>query len=187
LYKNPLIFIGCIAAAVLITILVTGLIYSQSEQPNPGLTAGPDGSFYRPSGVAFSDQTSNQRIIVADTFNNRIQIFDPDRVHNNTFGTPGALDGQFYRPYGVATNGSTTEVPFIFVADTFNHRVQIFDILGNFLDKFGTPGQGDGEFYRPYDITVNASHIFVADAFNDRIQIFNLSGQFVQQINATSP
>jgi hypothetical protein len=50
-----------------------------------------------------------------------------------THGTSGAGDGQFNGPSGLAldiTNG------YIYVSDTTNNRIQIFDMSGNFLAKW---------------------------------------------------
>jgi hypothetical protein len=91
-----------------------------------------------------------------------------------TFGSTGAGNGQFNVPRGIAVNST-----HIFVADTQNNRVQIFDLSGNFADTFGSAGAGNGQFDIPTGITVNATHIFVTEIGNDRVQIFDLSGNFV--------
>lgn len=178
-YKTPLIFIGSIAAAIIITVLAVNAITPQ-DTDDPGIlgiseiVAGP---FYRPSGISFVTQSSNENIIVADTFNHRIQVLLPDGSVNATFGSPGDGNGQFYRPYGVTNNDT-----HIIVADTFNQRIQIFDLLGVFKQTFGTAGDGNGQFYRPYDVAINSTNIFVADSFNQRLQIFDLSGNFVTTV-----
>lgn len=181
LSKVPLIFIGSIAAAIIITVLAVTVIAPQdTDDPDilgiAAATQGANGTFYRPSGIDFLNKASNEGILVADTFNHRIQILNPDFSFNNTFGIPGDGNGEFYRPYGVTTNDT-----HILVADTFNHRIQIFNTTGFFLQTFGTAGDGDGQFYRPYDVSTNASKIFVADSFNQRIQIFDLSGNFISK------
>ena len=61
-------------------------------------------------------------IIVADTDNNRVTIFDKEFKFVNSFGSYGSDAGQFVLPYGVAIsdNGS------IYVSDRNNKRIQIF-------------------------------------------------------------
>ena len=61
------------------------------------------------------------------------------------FGSLGADDGQFSNPYSVACNLRGE----IVVADTGNYRIQVFDRNGKFLFKFGSHGQGTGQFNRP--------------------------------------
>ena len=65
----------------------------------------------------------------------------------------------------------------MFVADSLNNRVQVFDSSGHFITKWGSLGTGDGQFDSPYGIAVDSStgNVFVADTFNNRIQVFALS------------
>ena len=59
------------------------------------------------------------------------------------------------------------------VCDTFNHRIQVFDLSGKFVAKFGTKGSGMGEFNRPVSAAVlSDGKIVVSDNNNSRIQIF---------------
>ena len=65
------------------------------------------------------------------------------------------------------------EQGFIFVADSGNNRIQIFNPDGTFLRAFGRWGQNDGEFKGLEGIAVNSrGNILVADRENHRIQIF---------------
>jgi DNA-binding beta-propeller fold protein YncE len=65
----------------------------------------------------------------------------------------------------------------VFVADTANDRIQVFDSSGTFITKWGSSGTGDGEFNSPQGVAVDPStgNVFVADTFNDRIQVFALT------------
>jgi len=86
-----------------------------------------------------------------------------------TFGSEGTEEGQFKFPRGVAVD----EGGFIFVADSGNNRIQIFNPDGTFLRAFGRWGQSDGEFKGLEGIAVNSKgNILVADRENHRIQIF---------------
>lgn len=71
----------------------------------------------------------------------------------------------------------------IFVADTGNHRIQVFDEGGCFLFAFGRKGTGPGEFDEPCDVTIaRTGQVIVADRKNDRLQMFTPDGQFVRQM-----
>jgi DNA-binding beta-propeller fold protein YncE len=76
---------------------------------------------------------------------------------------------------GVGRDGS------VYVADTGNHRIQVFETSGAFITKFGAFGTGDGQFEFPDSIAVDAGtgHVFVADTFNNRIQEFDENGSFI--------
>jgi tripartite motif-containing protein 71 len=97
-----------------------------------GSDLSADGQFRLPHGVAYDH--INNRIIVADTFNDRIQVFDSNGNFLFKFGNEGSDDGQFRYPEGVAYDHINNR---IIVADTFNDRIQVFDSNGNFLFKFG--------------------------------------------------
>ena len=59
------------------------------------------------------------------------------------------------------------------VCDAENNRVQVFELNGKFVTKFGNFGMELGEFQHPTSTAVlNDGRIVVADCFNNRIQIF---------------
>ena len=93
-----------------------------------------------------------------------------------SFGKEGSPVGMFKYPWGVAVNSKDE----IAVADHSNHRVEIFDIEGNYLRSFGRKGNKAGEFKFPKGITFHENgNIFVADNNNARIQIFTGKGEYV--------
>ncbi len=97
-----------------------------------------------------------------------------------SIGSKGTGNGQFDEPTGISANGTG----HIFVADTLNNRIQIFDASGKYLDQFGQSGTGNGQFNRPQGIAINGTgHIFVADTLNNRIQIFDNTGSYLKQFN----
>ena len=69
----------------------------------------------------------------------------------------------------------------IFVSDTNNHRIAVFDYDGKPLYTFGKDGTGQGEFKFPYGITADSSgQIYVADLYNGKISIFDQTGKFIK-------
>ena len=65
------------------------------------------------------------------------------------------------------------EEGYIFVADSGNNRIQIFNPDGTFLRTFGRWGSGDSEFKGLEGIAVNSKgNILVADRENHRVQMF---------------
>ena len=59
------------------------------------------------------------------------------------------------------------------VCDSSNHRVQVFELSGKFLTKFGSKGKSKGEFNRPVSTAVlSDGRITVSDFGNNRIHIF---------------
>jgi len=152
-------------------------------------TIGTEASqFQSPHSVAVAADGS---IYVADGFNHRVQKFNAQGEYVMSIGTPSGQtpnppDGTFNEPWGVAVapDGS------IYVADTWNHRIQHFTADGAFINKWGalgdTGGQAVGDeslFYGPRSVAVDADgRVIVADTGNKRLQVFDKDGQFIRQI-----
>ena len=69
------------------------------------------------------------------------------------------------------------------MADSCNHRIQIFSADGKFLREFGRAGTKLGELSYPYDVAVDkAGNIFVCEFGNSRIQVFDANCQPVEII-----
>jgi sugar lactone lactonase YvrE len=117
--------------------------------------------------------TPNGRIVVADTGNIRVQVFEPDGALAFTLGVTGqwgADNSHFDMPYGLGTD----EDGFIYVADRGNHRIQIFDANGTYLTTIGS-GQGSGNYQFSYPsglYTGPSKDIYVADLNNQRVQTY---------------
>jgi len=58
------------------------------------------------------------------------------------------------------------------VCDSSNHRIQVFELSGKFVGKFGRKGSNLGEFNDPASVAVLSNgRIVVSDLDNHRIQI----------------
>jgi hypothetical protein len=77
-----------------------------------------------------------------------------------------------------------------YVADTGNHRVQIFEYEADgttvtYKGEFGYYGDGDGEFDLPEDVVVGPDAlVYVADTVNHRIEYFDEDGSFQGQFGS---
>ena len=71
----------------------------------------------------------------------------------------------------------------VFVTQLQGGCVLVFDLKGNFIFQIGNTGSGEGQFNRPYGITVNEYNgdIYVCDLSNKRIQIFSENYSFKSQ------
>jgi DNA-binding beta-propeller fold protein YncE len=85
-------------------------------------------------------------------------------------GGAGTAQGKFNFPLGVDAAGDGA----LFVADTNNGRVQIFDSAGRYRRTVGRPGYLDGEFLRPKSVRAYRDGVLVADTRNHRIQYLDL-------------
>ena len=97
----------------------------------------------------------------------------------NSFGRPGREPGQFNRPEGLGIDPQDR----VCVADSCNHRIQIFARDGRFLSAYGRPGSGRGELSYPYDVQADAAgRQYVCEFGNSRIQVFNQRGESLEII-----
>ncbi len=139
------------------------------------------GQFNEPWDVALD---AAGHVYVADTWNHRIQKFAPDGTYLASWGTLAQVtafdpagQGMFFGPRGIAI-GPEDEV---FVTDTGNKRVQVFDVQGNFLREFGGWGREASQMDEPVGIAVDAEGlVFVADTWNGRVQVFDRYGTFLR-------
>ena len=61
----------------------------------------------------------------------------------------------------------------VYVADTYNNRIQKFTDDGTFVTKWGSEGSSEGQFSLPFGVAVDdLGNIYVADNHNQRIQKF---------------
>ncbi|MCP5099301.1 MAG: TIGR03663 family protein [Chloroflexi bacterium] len=96
----------------------------------------------------------------------------PSQIINES-GIASAEEGVLSAPrnLAVAENGR------IFVADSGNHRVQVFEADGTFVTSWGLFGSDPGQFNEPWGIAVDNNFVYVADTWNHRIQKFTHAGQ----------
>ena len=86
------------------------------------------------------------------------------------FGRAGDEAGAFNRPEGIGMDRWDR----LFVADSCNHRIQVFDDSGRWIGGYGRPGSGVGELSYPYDVKIDAEgNQFVCEFGNSRIQVFD--------------
>lgn len=93
-------------------------------------------------------------------------------------GKQGQGDGELRLP----TDVSIDTAGLIYISDTQNDRIQVFDGSGNYLFKWGIHGKGDGEFMQPVFSAIAQDKIYIADTYNDRFQVFSLLGNYLNSI-----
>jgi hypothetical protein len=93
------------------------------------------------------------------------------------------VSGGPFTPLGIAVDLATGNV---FVTDSDNHRVLVYDATGNYLRQFGSYGTGDSNLLYPYGIAINStSYVYVSDSTN-QVKVFRNDGTFLYKINSGS-
>lgn len=131
---------------------------------------GSQNMFLRPTGIALD----GDRIYIIDTQAHRVLVFNN---RNNSylfdFGKNGIGSSEFNYPTHIFSSSDHR----LYITDSMNFRVQIFDRDGNYLSSFGRHGDGTGDFSKPKGIAVDSdNNIYVADADFDAVQIFDGKG-----------
>jgi DNA-binding beta-propeller fold protein YncE len=144
------------------------------------------GEFFRPRDLAIAPDGT---IYVVDTANHRIQHLSPSGEVLNVWGSYAAVatgdapGGTFNEPWGISVSQDGT----VYVADTWNHRVQWFTSEGEFLGMLGREGLGEepDAFWGPRDVVIDSDgRIYVSDTGNKRIKVFDQQGNFLVQFGS---
>lgn len=96
----------------------------------------------------------------------------PALVINET-GIAGTTEGALSSPRNVEVGPDG----LVYVADSGNHRIQVFDADGRFVRGWGSFGSEPGQFNEPWGLAVDDEFVYVADTWNHRIQKFTLTGE----------
>jgi len=124
----------------------------------------------------------NRLLYVSDIELDQVLVYDADTLTlKRKIGTTGhnhelTSSGDFAKPTGLAVDQEGN----LYVADTLNNRIEIFDADGKFISVFGKSGDGPGYFARPKGVAIDGDgHIWVADGMQDRVQVFNQEAQLL--------
>ncbi len=143
--------------------------------------------FNNPKNLAID---SRGNLYVADSDNARVQKFDATGKFLLAWGTKSP-DNQigppqtFNQPWGIAVDKDGN----VYLADTWNHRIQKFDANGKFIKMWGENGDTRGvaqieptKFYGPRAIAIDVQgNVYVTDTGNKRILKFSSNGDAVGQ------
>ncbi len=134
-----------------------------------------------PGNMAIDEE--NRLLYVTDAEQDLVLVYDADAPHKfiRYIGKPGTkhtstASGEFSKPTGVAVDKDSN----VYVADTWNNRIETFDADGNFIRTFGRAGDGPGYFARPKGIAIDTDgHLWVVDQVQDRVQVFTPEGRLL--------
>lgn len=152
------------------------LVFNAEHKAEDVITEG----LVSPGGLALDRE--NRLLYVSDVDLDQVLVYDADTFkpirklgttgHNHELTSPG----DFAKPTGLAVDHDGN----LYVADTMNNRIEVFDADGKFVRTFGKAGDGPGYFARPKGVAVDGDgHIWVADGVQDRVQVFNQQDQLL--------
>jgi sugar lactone lactonase YvrE len=133
-----------------------------------------------PSGLALDRQ--NRLLYVSDIALDQVLVYDADSLKLlRKTGTTGrkhelTTPGDFSKPTGLAVDQDGN----LYVCDTMNDRIEVFDADGQFISSYGKNGDGPGYFARPKGVAIDSDgHVWVADGMQDRVQVFSKDWQLL--------
>jgi sugar lactone lactonase YvrE len=153
------------------------LIFDENHKVEGQITQG----LQDPGGMAIDNE--NRLLYVADAEQDLVLVYDADPPYKfiRRIGKPGTnhtstAPGEFAKPIGVAVDQDSN----LYVTDTWNNRVQVFDADGTFIRTFGKSGDGPGYFARPKGIAIDGDgHLWIADTMQDRVQVYTPEGKLL--------
>lgn len=148
---------------------IPSYLYSLGLQEN-----NPDSGLDSPLDVAVDGQG---RAFVVDVGHNCIKVYNSYGQYQFKFGKPGIEPGEFTDPVGISINGDQ-----VYVTETGNQRVQVFDLKGKFkkvlIDKKGNSGSGG---LIPCGITaLDNGDVYITDIFQHRVVCIGPDGKIKQ-------
>ncbi len=99
---------------------------------------------------------------------------EPPYTRVKTWGHQGSGPGEFRDPNGIAVADGR-----VYVADSRNHRIQVFDRGDLYLSEIKVPADG-----RPMNLTVVRNRIYAADYWNDDVLIYSLDGRLLKTLGS---
>lgn len=152
------------------------LVFDSTHKATEVITEG----LVDPGSVAIDRE--NRLLYVSDVQLDQVLVYDADSLkllrkigttgHHHELMTPG----DFARPTGLAVDHEGN----LYVCDTLNNRIEIFDADGKFVNTFGKNGDGPGYFGRPKGVAIDGDdNIWVTDGMQDRVQVFNQQFQLL--------
>jgi uncharacterized protein (TIGR03663 family) len=215
--RNELVPTGGLAGAI--DPYIEKLTTRQAVQSLDSTGTG-SGPLSYPRGIALD---ADGNVYVADSGNNRIVVLNAlgssfswgSFCNLTTEAKEGCVDpdgdgplplgaGQFNEPWGIAVDATRG---YVYVADTWNHRIQAFDTTGQFLGQWGDGMLVDADFapggrpntpygfYGPRGVAVDGEgRVYVTDTGNERVLVYQVEaldgqirGSYSYQIGTMGP
>ena len=131
--------------------------------------------FKHPRSIAIHPHSN--KIFIAETCNDQIQILNPDFTFCRSFSCFGGSSIGWNDPFDISFDSTGN----VFVSDCSNNKVPVFTEDGVFIRQIGYTGSGDGELRGPTAIAIDSNDIvYICDCDNHRISLFTQDGHFLK-------
>ena len=150
--------------------------YENINQPQL-VIGGPGGEAGQLKGARGVTVDKDNRIIVCDRNNFRVQVFDSSGEFLFTFGRKGSDNGEF--PGGPLSVAVGNDGKF-FVSDWSRGSVQVFDRSGKFVKRLRLPDEVDAKCGKLSNVVFGQKEqqVYVTDCQNRHLYVFSSSGEY---------
>ena len=140
-----------------------------------GRLGSDDGEFSFPSGLAIGMFSKHKNDINESIIFAMLKVPELSSYPWKAFKDP--LSGL------LSICASYIGIEHIYVTDLSNNRIQVFGMDGSFIRKWGSWGNGDGQFSGPSSCGIGPHDgmVYVSDLMNHRIQVFDSEGKFIRK------
>jgi len=177
-FVSPVAITGDGNGGVLVTDSELGAVFRLDANGNPVQRLG-EGILTRPTGIARDERSGN--IYVADTRVHDIKVFDDHGSLVELIGNRGGGRGAFNAPTHLALSDGE-----LYVADTLNFRVHVFNTVGDDRLTFGRLGLYVGNMTRPKGVAVGGDgRIYVVESYFDHLLVYDRNGRLLLPIGGT--
>ena len=151
--------------------------YENMTQPQL-LIGGPGEEAGKLKGARGVTVDKENRIVVCDKNNFRVQIFDSSGKFLFAFGNKGSGDGEF--PGGPLSVAVSNDGRF-FVSDWSGRTLQIFDAKGKFVKRLRLPEDEDEKCAKLSNIVFSQKElqVYITDGQNRKIYVFDSGGEYL--------
>ena len=125
--------------------------------------------FHYPHGV----HPTTGLVFVADSWNNRIQVFNSDLTYARSITLHG--DKQLNEPHDVSIDSNG----YVYVAEWGNNCITKLTTTGEYITRFGSYGSAPGQLHCPSSLTINNNLVYVSELGNYRVSVFDTKGTFL--------
>ncbi len=133
------------------------------------------GGMEAPTYLALSPD--NRRLYVSESRKHRILVFDADSGKLlREFGKVGIGEGEFNHPQGLAFGPDGQ----LYVVDSLNSRIQVFDFDGSFIASFGERGDRLWQLESPKDLAFDSDgNLYVVESRSSVVKTFTAKGEIL--------
>ena len=149
------------------------MMFDRQGEYQGSLTPKENGIMTSPAGIVVMDD----KIYFTDLGLRTVNVMDLEGNVMMVFGSKGETEGQFDYPHGITVDGENN----IYVADSGNNRVQLFNEDGVFQRVVGDE---KGEIGTPRGIALDQKgNLYVVSGIENRVHVFDKKGKWVFAFN----